>query len=151
MLILVTTQPILSKLILALAAPRISDTLMISGSYGIHESIQSDGWTSSRRAHPYYRTLRGETNIIRTWSTSLRHDNKELYRRRIVWQSVNTYRPTRMSSNTFSDEEQTEFWDDFDNLQKAKIVRWPSPSSSREFVRGKAGPNGWQGLEIMLF
>ncbi len=28
-----------------------------------------------------------------------------------------------MSSNTFSDEEQTEFWDDFDNLQKAKIVR----------------------------
>jgi hypothetical protein len=37
MLILVTTQPILSKLILALAAPRISDTLMISGGYGIHE------------------------------------------------------------------------------------------------------------------
>jgi hypothetical protein len=28
-----------------------------------------------------------------------------------------------MSSNTFSDEEQTEFWDDFDNLQKAKIIR----------------------------
>ena len=28
-----------------------------------------------------------------------------------------------MSSNTFSDEEQAEFWDDFDNLQKAKIVR----------------------------
>ena len=28
-----------------------------------------------------------------------------------------------MASNTFSDEEQTEFWDDFDNLQKAKIVR----------------------------
>ena len=28
-----------------------------------------------------------------------------------------------MVSNTFSDEEQTEFWDDFDNLQKAKIVR----------------------------
>ncbi len=28
-----------------------------------------------------------------------------------------------ISSNTFSDEEQTEFWDDFDNLQKAKIVR----------------------------
>ena len=28
-----------------------------------------------------------------------------------------------MSSNTFSDEEQSEFWDDFDNLQKAKIIR----------------------------
>ena len=28
-----------------------------------------------------------------------------------------------MSSNTFSDEDQAEFWDDFDNLQKAKIVR----------------------------
>ena len=28
-----------------------------------------------------------------------------------------------MSSNTFSDEELAEFWDDFDNLQKAKIVR----------------------------
>ena len=28
-----------------------------------------------------------------------------------------------MSSNTFSDEEQAEFWNDFDNLQKAKIVR----------------------------
>ena len=27
-----------------------------------------------------------------------------------------------MSSNTFSDEEQAEFWDDFDNLQKAKII-----------------------------
>ena len=28
-----------------------------------------------------------------------------------------------VASNTFSDEEQAEFWDDFDNLQKAKIVR----------------------------
>ena len=28
-----------------------------------------------------------------------------------------------MSSNTFSDEEQAEFWDNFYNLQKAKIVR----------------------------
>jgi len=28
-----------------------------------------------------------------------------------------------MASNIFSDEEQAEFWDDFDNLQKAKIVR----------------------------
>ncbi len=28
-----------------------------------------------------------------------------------------------MSSKTFSDEEQAEFWNDFDNLQKAKIVR----------------------------
>ena len=28
-----------------------------------------------------------------------------------------------MSTNTFSDEDQAEFWDDFDNLQKAKIVR----------------------------
>jgi hypothetical protein len=28
-----------------------------------------------------------------------------------------------MFSNTFSDEEQAEFWDDFDNLQKAKIIR----------------------------
>ena len=28
-----------------------------------------------------------------------------------------------MASNTFSDEEQAEFWDDFDNLQIAKIVR----------------------------
>ena len=28
-----------------------------------------------------------------------------------------------MSSKTFSDEEQAEFWDDFDNLQKAKIIR----------------------------
>ncbi len=28
-----------------------------------------------------------------------------------------------MSSNTFTDEEQAEFWDDFTNLQKAKIVR----------------------------
>ena len=28
-----------------------------------------------------------------------------------------------MFSNTFSDEEQAEFWDGFDNLQKAKIVR----------------------------
>ena len=28
-----------------------------------------------------------------------------------------------MTSNTFSDEEQAEFWDDFDNLQKAKIIR----------------------------
>ena len=28
-----------------------------------------------------------------------------------------------MASNTFSDEEQAEFWDDFDNLQKAKIIR----------------------------
>ena len=28
-----------------------------------------------------------------------------------------------MSSNTFSDEEQAEFWDDFTNLQKAKIIR----------------------------
>ena len=28
-----------------------------------------------------------------------------------------------MSSNTCSDEEQAEFWNDFDNLQKAKIVR----------------------------
>ena len=28
-----------------------------------------------------------------------------------------------MSSKTFSDEDQAEFWDDFDNLQKAKIVR----------------------------
>ena len=28
-----------------------------------------------------------------------------------------------MASNTFSDEEQAEFWDDFDNLQKAKIAR----------------------------
>ena len=28
-----------------------------------------------------------------------------------------------MASNTFSNEEQAEFWDDFDNLQKAKIVR----------------------------
>ena len=28
-----------------------------------------------------------------------------------------------MSSNTFSDEDQAEFWDDFDNLQKAKIIR----------------------------
>ena len=28
-----------------------------------------------------------------------------------------------MASNTFSDEEQAEFWDDFDNQQKAKIVR----------------------------
>jgi hypothetical protein len=31
-----------------------------------------------------------------------------------------------MSSNTFTDEEQAEFWDDFTNLQKAKIVRWLS-------------------------
>ena len=28
-----------------------------------------------------------------------------------------------MSSNIFSDEDQAEFWDDFDNLQKAKIIR----------------------------
>ena len=28
-----------------------------------------------------------------------------------------------MASNTFSNEEQAEFWDDFDNLQKAKRVR----------------------------
>ena len=28
-----------------------------------------------------------------------------------------------MSSNPFSDEEQAEFWDDFTNLQKAKIIR----------------------------
>ena len=28
-----------------------------------------------------------------------------------------------MSSNTFSDEKQAEFWDNFDNLQKAKIIR----------------------------
>ncbi len=28
-----------------------------------------------------------------------------------------------MSSNTFSDEEQAEFWDDFSNLHKAKIIR----------------------------
>ena len=28
-----------------------------------------------------------------------------------------------MFSNTFSDGEQAEFWDDFDNLQKAKIIR----------------------------
>ena len=28
-----------------------------------------------------------------------------------------------MSSNTFSDEEQSAFWDDFDNLHKAKIIR----------------------------
>ena len=28
-----------------------------------------------------------------------------------------------MASNTFSDEDQAEFWDDFDNLQKAKIIR----------------------------
>ena len=28
-----------------------------------------------------------------------------------------------MSTNTFSDEDQAGFWDDFDNLQKAKIVR----------------------------
>ena len=28
-----------------------------------------------------------------------------------------------MASNTFSDEEQAEFWDDFDNLQKANIIR----------------------------
>jgi len=28
-----------------------------------------------------------------------------------------------MSSITFSEEEQAEFWDDFDNLQKAKIIR----------------------------
>ena len=28
-----------------------------------------------------------------------------------------------MASNTFGDEELAEFWDDFDNLQKAKIVR----------------------------
>ena len=28
-----------------------------------------------------------------------------------------------MSSNIFSDEDQAEFWDDFANLQKAKIVR----------------------------
>ena len=28
-----------------------------------------------------------------------------------------------MSSNTISDEEQAEFWDDFTNLQKAKIIR----------------------------
>ena len=28
-----------------------------------------------------------------------------------------------MSSNTFCDDEQAEFWDDFDNLQKAKIIR----------------------------
>ena len=28
-----------------------------------------------------------------------------------------------MSTNTFSDEDQAEFWDDFTNLQKAKIIR----------------------------
>ena len=28
-----------------------------------------------------------------------------------------------MSSNIFSDEDQAEFWDGFDNLQKAKIIR----------------------------
>ena len=28
-----------------------------------------------------------------------------------------------ISSNTYSEEEQAKFWDDFDNLQKAKIVR----------------------------
>jgi len=28
-----------------------------------------------------------------------------------------------MASNTFNDEEQADFWDDFDNLQKAKIIR----------------------------
>ena len=28
-----------------------------------------------------------------------------------------------MSSNTFSDEDQAEFWDDFSNLHKAKIIR----------------------------
>ena len=28
-----------------------------------------------------------------------------------------------LSSNGFTDEEQAEFWDDFDNLQKAKIIR----------------------------
>jgi hypothetical protein len=28
-----------------------------------------------------------------------------------------------MSSNIFSDEDQAEFWEDFDNLQKAKIIR----------------------------
>ena len=28
-----------------------------------------------------------------------------------------------MASNIFSDEDQEEFWDDFDNLQKAKILR----------------------------
>ena len=28
-----------------------------------------------------------------------------------------------MALNTFGDEEQADFWDDFDNLQKAKIIR----------------------------
>ena len=28
-----------------------------------------------------------------------------------------------LSSEGFTDEEQAEFWDDFDNLQKAKIIR----------------------------
>ena len=28
-----------------------------------------------------------------------------------------------LSSNGFSDSEKSDFWDDFDNLQKAKIVR----------------------------
>ena len=28
-----------------------------------------------------------------------------------------------MPSNTFNDEEQADCWDDFDNLQKAKIIR----------------------------
>ena len=28
-----------------------------------------------------------------------------------------------LSSNGFTDEEQADFWDDFDNLQKAKIIR----------------------------
>ena len=28
-----------------------------------------------------------------------------------------------LSSNGFTDEEQDEFWNDFDNLQKAKIIR----------------------------
>ncbi len=31
-----------------------------------------------------------------------------------------------LSSNGFSDSEASDFWSDFDNLQKAKIVRWPT-------------------------
>ena len=51
-----------------------------------------------------------------------------------------------ISSNGFSDSEVSDFWDDFDNLQKAKIVRWISPSSqicwNTKLLRCKM-PCGW--------
>lgn len=68
--------------------------------------------TSSQyaRKNPYLQPYSLESAVVRVQSYRCSFQQQAVLRQ-------------EMSSNTFSDEEQAEFWDDFSNLHKAKIIR----------------------------